>query len=277
MTMSSSQPAKSTKKVPAGPPIAPAVISRGPVFQPRFKNIQNGTYTWETPWAKITVSGRLGGIHRKVLDAIFAESLGQKAVEGGARLFAIDPYQIAKAAGVAHHPHWLLTILRDMHDADVTIMDKVTGLRHWSHIVSEVQESKKRAPQPGGARRGDRALYIITISAGWMKIFDTSLVVKYRNALPTLGRIESGAVHALALHILTHSGGAFKAEEVLKIVGAITPETSDRHRRRLIQEITAETDRLSHLGMQLYYHTDTNCLMIAYTPTGDVHTQNPQI
>ena len=128
------------KKVPVGPPIAPAVISRGPVFQPRFKNLRTETIKWETPWVEVTVTGRIGGIHRKVLDAIFGANLGERAVSGGARLFAVDPYQIARVAGIAHHPHWLLKILKDMQDADVTLKDKSTGLRHWAHIISEVQE-----------------------------------------------------------------------------------------------------------------------------------------
>ena len=261
------------KKVPVGPPIAPAVVSRCPVFQPRFKNLRTETIKWETPWAEVTVTGRIGGIHRKVLDAIFASNLGERPVAGGARLFAIDPYQIARVAGIAHHPHWLLKILKDMQAADVTIVDKVTKMRHWAHIISEVQESKKRAAQPGGALPGDRPLYIVTISAGWMKIFDTTLVVKYRNVLPVLSQIESGAVHALGLHILTHSGGNFDADSVLTTIGAITPNTSDRQRRRLLQDIVKETDRLAQLGIQLY-RNGTN-LLLAYTPTGDVHTQAP--
>lgn len=263
--------------IPGGPPIAPAVLSRCPVFQPRFKNLRTGAAVWETPWARVTVTGRLGGIHRKVLDAIFATALKTKRIEGGAQMMVIDPYRVAKLIGISKsHPGWLLSILRDMQSADVIIEDKITGLRHWAHIVSEMWESKRRAAMPGGALTGDRPLYVVTISSGWMKIFDTSMIIKYRNVLPVLSRIESGAVHALALHILTHSGGSFDAENVLSIVGAITPDTSDRHHRRLLQEIVKEAARLAQLGMQLYRHSATNHLMIAYTPTGAVHAQNPK-
>ena len=76
MRMTSMPHAKSKERsVPVGPAIAPAVISRGPVFQPKFKNLKPETMEWETPWAVVTVTGRLGGIHRKVLDAIFASAL----------------------------------------------------------------------------------------------------------------------------------------------------------------------------------------------------------
>lgn len=78
------------RNVPVGPPIAPAILSRGPVFQPRFKNIQPGSFTWETPWAVVTVEGRLGGIHRKVLDAIFAEPIKSKRIESGGQMMVIE-------------------------------------------------------------------------------------------------------------------------------------------------------------------------------------------
>ena len=265
------------KKVPVGPPIAPAVISRGPVFQPRFKNLRTETIKWETPWAEVTVTGRLGGIHRKVLDAIFAEPIKTKRIESGAQMMVIDPYRIAKLTGTTKsHPQWLKTVLRDMQNANVTILDKVSGLHYWGHIISDIWESKKSAQQPGGALHGDRPLFVVTISPGWMQIYDTALVVRYRTVLPVLCQIESGAVHAVALHILTHSSsGNFEAESVLSIVGAITPDTSDRQRRRQLHAVVKEAERLARLGMQLY-RNGNNHLMIAYTPTGDVHTQAPK-
>ena len=76
--------------------------------------------------------------------------------------------------------------------------------------------------------------------------------------------------------MLTHSSsGNFEADSVLTTIGAITPNTSDRQRRRQLQDIVKEAPRLARLGMRLY-RTDSNQLMIAYTPTGDVHTQAPK-
>jgi len=64
------------RNIPVGPPIAPVITSRVPLFQPTFKRLANvGAVTQETPWGSVTVEGRLGEIHRKVLDAIFADHL----------------------------------------------------------------------------------------------------------------------------------------------------------------------------------------------------------
>lgn len=268
---------RAKRTAPVGPPIAPAILSRGPVFQPRFKNIQPGRFTWETPWAVVTVEGRLGGIHRKVLDAIFAEPIKSKRIESGAQMMVVDPYRIAKLTGTTKsHPQWLKSVLRDMQKADVTIVDKATGLHYWGHIISDVWESKKSVDMPGGALVGDRPLFVVTISPGWMQIYDTSLVVRYRNELPVLAAIESGAVHAAALHVLTQSRGNFDVISVLRTVGVNWDGLSRSQRWKILQEFAAESERLAQLGMHLYRHADTDNLMISYHPTGEVHLNSPK-
>ena len=268
---------------PVGPVIAPAIISRVPVFQPRFKNLQNTTITAETAWGSVRIVGKLGGIHRKVLDALFATALDtfrhstDIPQQSGALSLLVDPYQVAKVAGVAtRHPQWLYGILEDMRVARVELHDKTTGGRHWAGIVSEVNtQSSTRVPLPGGCKHGDRPLWRVTISSAWMRIYDTSLVLRYRNALPVLGQITSGATHALALHILTHTGGSYDVPTGLKTVGVPWNRLTQRRQHQLMQEIIREKDHLFHLGMELYRHHDTNHLMISYHPTGDVHAQNP--
>ena len=246
------------------------------MFQPRFKNIQPGRFTWETPWAVVTVEGRLGGIHRKVLDALFAEPIKSKRIESGAQMMVVDPYRIAKLTGTTQsHPQWLKTVLRDMQKADVTIVDKASGLHYWGHIISDVWESKKSVEMPGGARVGGRPLFVVTISPGWMQIYDTSLVVKYRNELSVLATIQNGAVHALALHILTHSTGSFEVVRTSRMVGVPWDTLSPRRQNQILKEVESETDPLARLGMHLYRRTEDNRLMISYHPTGEVHLQSP--
>ena len=271
---------KSTRR-PVGPGIAPAIISRVPVFQPRFKNLQNTTIAAETSWGSVKVVGKIGGIHRKVLDALFATALDtfrhESRHESGAMALLVDPYLVAKTAGVAMgHPQWLYGILEDMRVARVELYDKTTGGRHWAGIVSEVNDrSSARVPLPGGCKQGDRPLWRVTISSAWMRIYDTSFVLRYRNALPTLGQLTSGATHALALHILTHSGGSYDVESVLRTVGVPWDSLSRRRQHQLMAEITREKDHLSALGMELYRQQGTHQLMINYRPNGDVHAQNP--
>lgn len=193
-------------------------------------------------------------------------------------MMVVDPYRIAKLTGTTKsHPQWLKTVLRDMQNANVTILDKATGLHYWGHIISDIWESKKSAQQPGGALIGDRPMFVITISPGWMQIYDTSLIVKYHNELPTLSAIKSGPVHAAALHVLTHSHGSFDVISVLSTVGIDWDNLGRQQQWRIIsREFDGESERLSRLGMHLYRQSGTDNLMISYRPTGEVHVNSPQ-
>lgn len=262
--------------IPVGPPIAPAIISRVPVFQPSFKRLALATMTHETPWGTVTVQGRLGGVHRKVLDAIFADNIKAHRLDTGACAFLIDPYRIEKTANIAANPRWLLGIFEDMRQARVELFDKITGLRHWAGILSEYHESPRaRAHLPGGALTGDRPLYAVVISSAWMRVYDTSLIVKYKRLLPEINAIREGAVHAFVLHVLTHEAGIFRVDEALAHIGAFRAGTSDRHRRRIRAALVAESDRLEALGIHIYTGPGDK-LMASYHPRPEVHFQNPR-
>ena len=264
------------RQVPVGPAIAPALISRTAVFQPKFKNIQNGTWTWATAWGTVTVSGRLGALHRKVLDAIFASAIKTKRIpETGGQMMVIDPYRVAKLTGTSKsHPQWLKTILQDMQNATVAIVNKTNGDQYWGHIISDIWLSQHPAEMPGGALTGQRALFVVTISPGWMQIYDTSIVMKYRNVLPVLASLESGATYAMILHVLTHSGGCFAVDDVLQTVGVPWPSMSRQRRHAILREVRDADPQLQKLGMELYIQSDGR-LMVSYHPTGDITFANP--
>ena len=130
----------------------------------------------------------------------------------------------------------------------------------------------------------ERKLYCVQISAAWMRIFDTSLVVRYKSALSDLHAIENGGVYMLALHILTHGRGYFDVEHVLEAIGA-TQGISTRAVEKTIRAVVAEEEgedkrgekklRLSKLGMKLYNSQDSGRLMICYNPRSDVRFQLP--
>lgn len=261
--------------IPVGPPVAPAIISRVPVFQPRFKNVPHQRYEQTTPWGTVVLEGHLGGIHRKVLDALFATAIKEQSLETGAKALVVDLYQVAKMAHVDHKPKWILGLLKDMQTAEIEITDGTTGLRHWGSIISEFWESQHRVPQPGGALQGTRPYYVITISAAWMKIYDTSVVVKYRALLPDLNRIRDGATHALALHILTHQDHVFAVDDTLAHVGAFPSGISDRRRRQIRDQVLGESETLAVLGIHLYRQSATEQLMASYHHRPDVHFQSP--
>ncbi len=267
---------RSVSGPPVGPPIAPAIISRTPVFQPRFKNLKSETIEAETPWGKVRISGKIGGVHRKILDSIFACAIKTKATEEGARMLIVDLYQVAKTAGVTRaRPDWILAKIRDMMAVWVEIEDYGTHLHHVAHIISEYRESPHRVPLPGGALQGDRPYYVVIISSAWMRIYDSSLIVRYRNILSEINHLSDGATHAVALHLVTHEDHTVGLDRALDHVGAWDGWTSERHRRRIREQVLREAERLQQIGINLYRQAESGEWMIAYHHVPGVHFQNP--
>ena len=132
-----SQKQHKTRTVPAGPAIAPVLISRVPVFEPTFRRSARSAQTtvWTTAWGTVSVQGRLTEMHRKILDAIFGYRLNAHRLETGAQAFLIDPYTVENAARGAHNPGWLRGMLQDMIASRVTI-DSNTGMHDDGTIIS---------------------------------------------------------------------------------------------------------------------------------------------
>jgi len=200
---------------------------------------------------------------------MFGSAIKSRRLDTGALVLVVDRYKIVKLAGVTNKQKWLWDILGDMREAKVEIYDNTTHMTHQGGIVSEFGKSEKYTAD-------GRELWAVTISAAWMRIYDTSLVVRYRNLLPILSRIWSGHVHAMALHVLTHKEGYFDLTEVLKRISAwpdenLKPESFKRQVRRLFEAIEGEEKLLGELGMTLYIEQGKR--MLHYVPPVGIGVQ----
>lgn len=251
-----------------GKPISPVIVSRAPIFQPRFKHLQNGTMEAETEWAKVKVTGKLGAQHRKILDAIFAEYVDLRRSSGTA-IFIVDPYRIAKIAGVTPNPRRIREVLEDMRVAQIEIFDKRSGDLHVAGIVSEFVVTKKTVDGPGGFCQ-ERPLLKVTISAGWMKIWESGLIGYYRDVLPILGEIPSGATYMVALHMLTHRGASnYGLDTILQIIGAYDGITSEARKSQIRKEVKRCKSILKRLGIEIDVSGQTGVDQVRYRqPSG---------
>lgn len=143
--------------------------------QSRFNNLEGSTKEYETARLKISVTGRLGPGHRKILDAIFAEHIREKTLYIGAKVFVIDPRKIEKLVAVENDTQWLFERLLELKSAQIIIEDKKTGsLMMATQIVSEIREVERRVETPTGKLTGSageldtRPLYEVTVDAAWM-------------------------------------------------------------------------------------------------------------
>jgi len=133
-------------------------------------------------------------------------------------------------------------------------------------IISEYKEAKRRAKMPGGELQWsnprtctDRPLLAVIFSAAWMRMYDITLVVSYRNLLPKLHAIKSGPAYAIALFCITHRTSYGQSiVKLLEIVRAIRPDMNDRSKRKARAAVEAEKKVLAEIGITL---TDGFCLV----------------
>jgi len=207
--------------------------------------------TITTSFGTVQVAGRLTETHRKILDAIFATALDDYALATGAKALLVDPYQVATMAHIDHKPQWLKSLIEDMRVAVVHIVDHQAGLEYHAGIISEYVESSRRVTLPGGALSGDRPLMVATISSAWMRIYRTSLTMRYRQLLPIINQARSGATHALALHVLTHRKYNRALATTLAEIGAVREDMSARGKRKVFTTVLAEQSLLEALGIYI--------------------------
>ncbi|NDP46842.1 MAG: hypothetical protein GZ085_00350 [Sulfuriferula multivorans] len=239
-----------------GPAVAPVIASRVPIFAPSLKAVKESEWEGITPWGQVKVVGRIGGIHRRLLDTMFAYAIKTRRNRNGSVDLLIDPYQIRKIAG-GSGVAWIKKHLRDLRDAHVSI----DGDREGGSIVSDWQDSKKTVAFPVGivsVKNGEReveattrTLLVVTVGAVWMRIYDCTMAVRYRPLLPTLHCMRNGAAYMLALHVITHRVYNTRLDVALRYIRAVHDDMSDRQKRRVRAGVLAEIDALCEMGITI--------------------------
>lgn len=244
---------------------APVLASRCPTFAPSLKE---GMTDWSisTVYGTASVKGNLTQIHRNILDAIFGFALAKKPMHTGALEILIDPYTIATKTGSSRDYKWLKSKLKDMKEASVDIVD-ASGLHHHGGIVSEWREANRRVAMPGGALRGDRPLLAITISGAWMRIFNSTLTVGYRDLIQSIAELDSGVLQALVRYCLTHRELNKELDEILREIGAIDTNANKRKHERA-RKTVIDAD-LSDFGIRVRNG------IVFYKQHSDVRFKNP--
>lgn len=228
------------------------IHSRVPVFWPSLRRSGSVSWVWETPWGSVSCSATqrgLTGQHRRVLDAIFAYALDSRCLDTGALVLLVDPYRIDMATSNNGTP-WLRSILDDLKHADVTVTEK-NSAPWYGGIVSDWNETNLTKPLPGGALVGIRHLWAVTISAVWMRAFDSHLAVQYRSLLPILHSLRSGAAYALALMVISHREFSMQLSDALRHVMAIRPDMTRRACNKVIAGVLREKESFAAIGIKI--------------------------
>lgn len=239
-----------------GPAVAPVLASRLPIFASSLKTVQESEWEGITPWGSVRVTGRIGGMHRRLLDTMFAHATKARRNRNGSIDLLIDPYLIRKIAG-GSGKGWIEQRLAELSEAKV----RINGGKEGGSIIAEWQDAAKTAAFPAGlttAKHGGqvvaahaRTLLIVTVGAVWMRIYDHTLAVKYSNLLPLLHSIKSGAAYALALHVITHREYNTQLDDALRHVRAIRDGMTERAVRKVRAAVMGEVGKLGTIGIAI--------------------------
>lgn len=228
------------------PCVASVLASRVAIFLPSKRNAKIGRWDAETSWGKVSVEGRLTQNHRAVLDAIFAFPLLASRLKNKGEfdeaVFIINPYFIAKKAGVSHDRDWFEnTILEELRTAKVRIETK-NGSVHCAGIISE-WERNETYEHKGVIK--EMTTIKIRVSSAWMRIMDETMVVRYSKLIEKIGKMESGAAQGLVRFLLTHREAHYRLKEALIAIKAIDDETSKQNAYKTIKAIVANREYLA--------------------------------
>jgi hypothetical protein len=231
----------------------PVLANRCPVFAP---SIKAGKTNWSvtTPYGSVSVMGDITQTHHNILDAIFGFALDSRTFQSGAVEVLVDPFIVTSKTGSCRDYKWLDSVLEDMKKSMVRLKDN-NGGEHVGGIVSEWRKTKEKGvvvPLPGGCMKGVRTLLAVTISAAWMRLYNTTLTVGYRDLIPAISALKSGVAQALVRFCLTHRVVNMKLDEVLQHIGAIEETTKQANPRKYnrVHKIVAEAD-LTLFGIEI--------------------------
>ena len=251
-----------------GPPLAPVVISRLPVFAPvdRRKPVER-TVSQKKPWGEVSVTGRLTQLHRSLLDAAIATALKWRATEDGGVLLVCDPYRIKRLMVTKSWDYrWLESLLEDLRRARVRILENghefplvVTGV-----VTSYGRFAKQRLLQPGRlSHRSDdrRDMIYLMISAEWWSMWRDQVLVHYAEVLPEIGRLSGLGQAVVRLCLTQQPGWHIGVDHVLRAVGAIVAgavgPAARKRRQRARWDLRADAEGLRRVGVEVEGDTIT--------------------
>ena len=234
------------------------VQSRVPVFAPTRRPRAVAKFRVETPWGRVTITGRLGQRHRDVLDAIPLATEWEGRTPDGALHRLIDPHKLRKAIAPPRgrdrrvSRQRLDEWLRDMRAAEVAIETKSGGVYEgiFHRVVTRREEaaaSQFRELHGRGFAIGERHLWGVTYSPSWVRLMDEDLILRYD--LGAIVALEHGVSQAVARLLLTHDPGRFQPtglDTVLTQVGVPEKGQARRDARRWVLDDAA---RLRGLGI----------------------------
>ena len=237
---------------------SPVHASRLPIFPPTRRPTSCSSWEFDTYWGKGMVEGRLGQMHRDLLDAarMVAE---RQVVDAGEKLhLLLDAAKLRAALGWDSVNYAQLEArLEDMRVAKVSTIIKASGIKLVEGMVSSYCMAQEQRGGRGGGkvahlvipRGGERprallpGMWRISFSQSWSKLILQDH--QYSYPLRQVLKMRHGVSQALARFCLSHRWVNEKLEDVLQKLEAGGRE------RDCLDVLIVDQDALLSLGIEV--------------------------
>lgn len=239
---------------PTAPQAHTTVIqSRLPLFLPVLRlapRARGADIVVENPWGSIKIKKcRLTQVHRDLLDAIFTSTKPPVWLDDGAMVLIFDLRDVQRLLKTSHNHTWIRALLDDMLRTVVEIDDS----RHRWIIHQGLLREHRYTREPAPRRRGQKtgALYAVTLSPGFARLWREDLLVHSPRLVPRVLALRHAASRALARMILTHREASLTLDDALRHIGAIQDGLAARVARRTRAKVLSEAAALATFGIQI--------------------------
>lgn len=244
-----------------GPPVAPVIVSRVPVFAPTERRTRaERVWHGETPWGSVTVTGCLTQLHRHLLDCAVATALEATPTEEGGVTLIVDPHEMMTWRGSTSWDYrWLEALLEDLRRASVRISDRADGFPvQVTGIVTRYgrYDRQRRLARGRISHRDDgrRDMLAITISGAWWRMWADRPTAHYAAHLRTIAALSPIGQAIARLCLGQRDGWCIGMDRALQSVGAwsdamgATPHKARQRARRALAE---DAGQLAGMGIVL--------------------------
>jgi len=217
--------------------------NRLPIFQPSNKAVMVKDVEFETTYGKVKITGRLGQIHKTLLEAclFLKEDYYYNAEDEYPTLkLLIDPYKIRKFMsknGGDYSYDVIMNLFRDMKETNIRI-EKKNGWKGEGNLISDVIDDKKEITSKNQKIRKKK---IVALG-----ILATQLIVKelkfFYNPKPIIN-LKNGISKAIARFLFTQDikkmpRGGYKLDTLISFVNRdkLTPAQMRKMRKNFLED-----------------------------------------
>ncbi len=235
--------------------IMSASQNRGGFFLPTNKSIHISkeirTYIYKNIWQEVQIEGiPLNQTHQDVLEAIFYTAVEIKKSDDGRLGIKFMPGKVLSVLQTRGNHTWLYRKIKDfmLNIISAKKLKNKDVMPPITHIIKEFDNSNEEIPHklPNG---GIMHYKYIVLSREFVDFINKDIGLYYKGLIPDIISLQYPILKSLVRFCLSHQKLNISIDEFLKNIHIDV--NSDRHKRRLINQIKMNEYNLNKFGIKI--------------------------